>query len=54
MDREEVKKHRQEIVKLDCDSIYIGNLYTVDTDLELPSTGKHGSSITWESKEILF
>ncbi|MEC0328090.1 glycoside hydrolase family 127 protein [Paenibacillus macerans] len=54
MDREEVKKHRQEIAKLDCDSIYIGNLYTVDTDLPLPSIGKHGSTITWESKEILF
>ncbi|WP_044479075.1 beta-L-arabinofuranosidase domain-containing protein [Paenibacillus antibioticophila] len=54
MDREEIKKRRQTIAKQDCDSIYIGNLYTVDTDLQLPSVGKHGSSINWESKEILF
>ncbi|MFD1176302.1 beta-L-arabinofuranosidase domain-containing protein [Paenibacillus puldeungensis] len=54
MDGKDVKTRRLEMAELDCDGIYIGNLHTVDTDLQLPSVGKNGSSIVWESKEILF
>jgi DUF1680 family protein len=44
----------EEIVRLDKDAIYLGNLFTVDTDLKLPLEGKHGSGITWQSdKEYL-
>lgn len=39
-----------EIVKCDKASIYLGNIFTVDFDLSLPTAGKLGSTITWESK----
>lgn len=39
----------QEIVKKDRDSLYIGNLNTVEFDLVLPENGPYGSSIKWES-----
>ena len=44
----------EEIVRRDKAGIYLGNLFTVDTDLKLPSEGKLGSRITWRSdKEYL-
>ena len=44
----------EEIVRLDKEAIYLGNLFTVDSDLNLPLEGKLGSKITWESdKEYL-
>ena len=36
-------------IKADLDSIYIGNLFTIEADLELPTKGRHGSEITWAS-----
>lgn len=39
----------QEIVEKDRDSLYIGNLNTVEFDLTLPAKGTFGSEITWES-----
>lgn len=39
----------QEIVEKDRDSLYIGNLNTVEFDLTLPTKGTFGSDITWES-----
>lgn len=39
----------QELVQADIESLYLGNLGTVEFNLELPQTGKNGSSITWES-----
>ncbi len=39
-----------EIVKADKSSIYLGNIFTVEADLNLPSEGKYGSKISWESK----
>lgn len=36
-------------VEKDASHIYIGNLETVEVDLELPSRGQSGSSIFWES-----
>ncbi|XCP84865.1 beta-L-arabinofuranosidase domain-containing protein [Roseburia hominis] len=39
----------EEAVRLDRDSLYIGNLNTVEFDLTLPKKGQYGSEITWES-----
>ncbi|MCQ2507824.1 MAG: glycoside hydrolase family 127 protein [Dorea sp.] len=39
----------EEIVKLDAESIYLGNLNTVEFDLTLPVRGQLGSTITWQS-----
>lgn len=39
----------EECVKEDKDAIYIGNIYTVDANLQLPATGENGSNITWAS-----
>ncbi len=43
-----------EIVKLDKDSIYLGNLFTVELNLDLPKQGKMGSTITWVSHSERF
>ena len=43
------KMSAAEIVKKDRDTLYIGNLNTVEFDLKLPSKGTYGSSITWKS-----
>lgn len=39
----------KQIVKNDSDSIYIGNIYTIEEDLILPETGKNGSAILWST-----
>lgn len=44
----------EEIVKMDVDSIYIGNLNTVDEDLSLPLHGKYGSVLNWFTEEERF
>lgn len=44
----------REIIYTDLEEIYIGNLNTVDADLDLPQKGRCGSTFRWESKEILF
>lgn len=44
----------QEIVRADIKELYLGNLGTVETDLELPRKGKHGSEITWRSEGLPF
>lgn len=44
----------KEITELDGNAIYLGNLNTVETDLNLPLQGNYGSTIQWESKETLF
>lgn len=41
-------------LKADIDDIYLGNLGTVEADLELPATGKRGSAFAWVSGERLF
>lgn len=43
-----------EIVKSDKAGIYLGNLFTVELNLDLPQVGKMGSKITWESKNERF
>lgn len=44
----------REIVKKDMEELYLGNLGTVEFDLELPDTGKHGSQISWHSDNLNF
>lgn len=44
------KLNDNDIVKSDKAKIYLGNIFTVDTDLDLPLEGKLGSTITWESR----
>ena len=36
----------REIVRKDMEELYLGNLGTVEFDLELPESGKHGSRIS--------
>lgn len=43
-----------EIVQMDLDAIYIGNLNTVEANLNLPETGKYGSSFVWNTGESRF
>lgn len=43
-----------ETLEADLKEIYLGNLATVDCDLELPETGKRGTAFSWSSNEILF
>lgn len=38
-----------EIVKRDAETLYIGNIRTVEFDLILPGRGENGSVITWET-----
>ena len=44
----------EEIVKMDLDAIYIGNLNTVEAKLNLPETGKYGSGFVWSTGESRF
>ncbi|NEG96679.1 hypothetical protein GFD17_07930 [Bifidobacterium sp. SMB2] len=40
-----------DIAQSDADAITLGNLATVEFDLDLPSTGRHGSRIAWQSSD---
>ena len=44
----------REIVRKDMEELYLGNLGTVEFDLELPESGKHGSRISWHSDNLNF
>ena len=44
----------QLVVQQDMDTLYIGNLNTVEFDLTLPAKGIHGSAITWQSGHDVF
>lgn len=44
----------QEILRMDLEKIYIGNLNTVDSDLILPERGENGSVFTWGTGESRF
>lgn len=39
----------EQLLEEDVETLYLGNLGTVEFDLDLPARGKLGSSITWES-----
>lgn len=39
----------RQIAQTDSEGIYIGNIYTIEADLELPRKGQGGAVITWES-----
>ena len=44
----------EEVVKQDAEEIYLGNLGTIEFDIELPTQGARGTSIRWESDEERF
>ena len=37
----------KEIIKKDMEALYLGNLNTVEFNLNLPKKGKYGSEIIW-------
>lgn len=45
---------RQGAARRDADALYIGNLNTVEFNLNLPAKGPNGSDITWESANERF
>ena len=49
-----MRKTAEMIIEEDIRKVYLGNLNTVEFDLELPSKGENGSSITWKSDNELF
>ena len=54
MDNHQNTQSPQEILRMDLESLYIGNLNTVDSDLHLPERGEYGSSFTWGTGESRF
>lgn len=50
----ETSQEIEAILASDLADVYLGNLGTVDTDLQLPLEGKRGSRFTWQTGEILF
>lgn len=44
----------KDIVNKDRDTLYLGNLNTVEFDLDLPVRGKYGSRISWTSEQERF
>ena len=44
----------EQIVKMDKEAIYLGNIFTLDNDLNLPTQGKFGSKIVWHSDNERF
>lgn len=45
----EQEKRKQ--IQMDIDSLYLGNLKTIEFDLFLPNEGKNGSKISWSSSD---
>ncbi|WP_339318737.1 beta-L-arabinofuranosidase domain-containing protein [Paenibacillus sp. FSL R10-2734] len=43
-----------EVVEKDIEALYLGNLKTVEFDLNLPTKGKYGSTISWAPKDERF
>ncbi len=50
----EEKQQERTIEQKDAEALYIGNLNTVEFDLDLPAKGPNGSDITWESANERF
>lgn len=46
--------NEEKIVQMDMDSLYLGNLNTVEFDIRLPKRGNYGSKITWKSGDTRF
>ncbi len=53
MQLREMSRDRQ-IVEKDMETLYLGNLKTVESDLTLPDKGAQGSDIRWSSGEERF
>lgn len=47
-------ENNRQIVKRDMEALYLGNLKTVEFDLQLPAKGAYGSDICWVSGEERF
>ncbi len=43
-----------EVIEKDIEAVYLGNLRTVEFDLDLPQKGRNGSMISWTSKDERF
>ena len=41
----------QQIVEQDAQTLYIGNTGTVEFDLNLPTEGKNGSAVSWQTSD---
>lgn len=46
-----MSKQELAIIEKDIDALYLGNLKTVEFDLDLPAKGANGSTITWVSSD---
>lgn len=44
----------RQIIEKDIEALYLGNLGTVEFDLDLPAQGKNGSTIQWRSDNLNF
>lgn len=53
MEKEKVQRIK-ELLQMDLDSIYLGNLNTLEQDLSLPGKGKNGSAFVWNAHEGRF
>jgi len=43
---------KKDMILKDLDEIYLGNLFTVEADLNLPSKGNNGSEFSWKSSFV--
>lgn len=48
------KYSQEEIIRMELEAIYIGNLNTVDSNLTLPTQGKYGAKFEWKTGEARF
>ena len=46
-----MSKQDLSVIEQDIEALYLGNLKTVEFDLDLPTSGANGSSITWSSSD---
>ena len=46
--------NEHEALRADIEGLYLGNLGTIEFDIELPTKGEHGTRISWESDEPRF
>ena len=52
--QQNMSKQDIEIIEQDIAALYLGNLKTVEFDLELPAKGANGSAISWKSSDVRY
>ena len=52
--KQNMSKQDIEIIEQDIAALYLGNLKTVEFDLELPAKGANGSAISWKSSDVRY